>query len=125
MSQPLPTGGKQSLAQKNKDRMAERAAPLIAAAVGPSERILVGARVENRVSGWWMLLSSLATLFSKYYFMALTEHHVVLVRNSRWSARPERVESVTPRDQVQVTDYRPGTMVNTFRYGDPSRNKPM
>lgn len=126
MSQPVPdTGGKQSLAQKNKDKTVARAAPLVEAAVGPAERILVAARVEHRVSRWWMLLSSLASLFSTYYVMVLTDHNVVLVRCSRWSQQPQHVESVTPRDQVQVTGYTPGSLVSTFRYADPSRAKPM
>jgi hypothetical protein len=38
MSQSLPVAG-------GKDRTAERAAPLIAAAVGPADQVLAGARV--------------------------------------------------------------------------------
>ena len=126
MSQPVQdTGGKPSLAQKNKDKTAALAAPLVETALGPSERILVGARVENRASHWWMLLSSFATLFSTYYFMVLTDHHVVLLGCSRWSQQPQQVDSVTPRDQVRVTDYAPGSLVSTFRYADPTRDKPM
>jgi hypothetical protein len=32
---------------------------------------------------------------------------------------------VTPRGQVQVTGYQPGTLFSTFRYGYPGRDKPL
>jgi hypothetical protein len=126
MSQPVPaSAGKQSLTQKGKNRTAERAAPLITAALGPSERILVGARVESGPSRWWLLLSDWSVFFRKYWYLALTDHHVVLVRNSRWSGRPQRVEAATPRDQVSIGDFKPGPLWSRFRYSYPGRNKPL
>lgn len=126
MSQPVAAPrGKQSLAQRGKNRAAERAAPVVAAALGPSEQILVGARVESGPSLWWQMLSSWVVFFRKYYFMALTEHHVVMVRNSKLSGRPKQVESATPRAQVSVGDFKPGVVFSTFKYSYPGRTKPM
>jgi|SRR5579875_65844 len=126
MSQPAAApGGKQSLAQRGKNRTAERAAPLVMAALGPSERILVGARVESGLSMWWQMLSSWVVFFRKYYYMVLTDHHVVMVRNSKWSGRPKTVESATPRGQVSISDFRPGVVFSTFKFGYPGRDKPM
>jgi hypothetical protein len=111
--------------QKGKNKTAERAAPIIMAAVGPSEQILVGARVESGPSTWWMLLSDWVVFFKKYWYMALTEHHVVLVRNSRWSGRPKQVEAATPRNQVAIGDFTPGALFSRFKYSYPGRTKPM
>jgi hypothetical protein len=125
MSQPVPTpGAKPSLAQRGKDRTAERAAPIIAAAV-PAEQVLVGARAESGLSTWWMLLSTYLAFLRHYWYLALTDHHVVLCRVSRWSGRPKDVESATPRGQVQVADYQQGTLFSTFRYSYPGRDKPL
>lgn len=121
---PLP-GSKPGIYQRGKDKTAGRAAPVIAAALGPSERVLVGARVESGISRWWLLLSSYAAFLRKYYYMALTDYHVVLCRNSFWTGRPRRVESSTPRDQVQVASYKPGVVFGSFRYSYPGRKKPM
>jgi hypothetical protein len=126
MSQPVPVpAGKQSLYQKGKNRTAERAAPLVMAALGPSERILVGARVESGPSVWLQMLSNWVVFFRKYYYMVLTDHHVVMVRNSRWSGRPKQVESATARDQVSITDFKPGVVFSRFRYSYPGRDKPL
>jgi hypothetical protein len=126
MSQPVPaSAGKRSLYQKGKNKTAERAAPLVTAALGPSERILVGARVESGPSMWWMLLSDWVVFFRKYWYMVLTEHHVVLIRNSRWSGRPRQVEAATPRDQVSIGDFTPGVVFSRFKYGYPGRAKPL
>jgi hypothetical protein len=111
--------------QRGKDKTAERAAPLVQAALGPAERILVGARVESGLSRWWLLLSSYASFLRKYYYMVLTDHHVVLIRNSRWSGRPTQVETATPRDQAQASDYKPGVVFGSFIYTYPGRTKPM
>lgn len=125
MSQPVPESGvKPSLAQRGKDRTAERAAPLIAAAL-PAEQVLVGARAESGASGWWMLLSTYLTFLRNYWYIALTGHHVVLVQVSRWSGKPQDVAAVTPRSEVQVTNYQPGPLFSTFRYGYPGRGKPL
>jgi hypothetical protein len=125
MSQPVPESTvKPSLAQRGKDRTAERAGPIIAAAL-PAEQVLVGARAESGVSGWWMLLSTYVVFLRHYWYIALTDHHVVLVRVSRWSGRPRDVQAVTPRGEVQVTNYQPGTLFSTFRYVYPGRNKPL
>ncbi|HEY2575522.1 MAG TPA: hypothetical protein VGI74_04375 [Streptosporangiaceae bacterium] len=125
MSQPPAPGGKPGFYQRGKDKTAQRAAPVIAAALGPSEQVLTGARVESGVSRWWLLLSSYAAFLRKYYYMALTDYHVVLCRNSFWTGRPRRVESATPRDQVRVTSYKQGVVFGSFRYAYPGRNKPM
>jgi hypothetical protein len=125
MSQvPAPTG-KQGLYQKGKNKTAGRAAPLVMAALGPSERIVVGARVESGPSVWWMLLSDWVVFLKKYWYLVLTEHHVVLVRNSRWSGRPKQVETATPRDQVSIGDFKPGIVFSTFKFGYPGRTKPL
>jgi hypothetical protein len=87
--------------------------------------VQAGARVESGISRWWLLLSSYAAFLRKYYYMALTNHHVVLCRNSFWTGRPRRMESATPRDQVRVTRYKPGVVFGSFRYAYPGRNKPL
>ncbi|HEX4060262.1 MAG TPA: hypothetical protein VHY58_04490 [Streptosporangiaceae bacterium] len=126
MSQPVPVpGSKPGLYQKGKNKTAERAVPLVVAAIGPSERILVGARVESGPSMWWALLSDWVVFFRKYYYMVLTEHHVVLVRNSKLSGRPKQVEATTPRDQVSIADFKPGTVFSRFKYSYPGRAKPL
>ena len=125
MSQPVPEStAKPSLTQRGKDRTAERAAPIIAAAL-PTEQVLVGARAESGPSSWWILLSSYIVFFRKYWYIALTDHHVVLCSISRWSGRPKEVAAATPRGQVQVTNYQPGALFSTFRYGYPEREKPL
>jgi len=102
-----------------------RATPIVAAAAGPAERILAGARVESGLSRWWLLLSSYAAFLRKYYFLVLTDHYVVLIRSSRWSGRPRQAESVTAREQVRVGDWKPGVVFGSFRYTDPGRGRPM
>ena len=125
MSQPVSESGtKPSLAQRGKDRTAERAAPIIAAAI-PAEQVLVGTRAESGMNSWWMLLSTYLAFLRRYWYLALTDHHVVLCRVSRWSGRPTDVESVTPRGQVQVTNYQQGPLFSTFRYGYPGQDKPL
>src|ERR1700733_6447170 len=126
MSQPVPApGSKPGLYQKGKNKTAERAAPLVVAALGPSELILAGARVESGPSMWGGLLSDWVVFFRKYYYMVLTEHHVVLVRNSKLSGRPKQVEAATPRDQVSISDFNPGVVFSRFRYSYPGRTKPL
>jgi hypothetical protein len=126
MSQPVPAPqGKPGLYQKGKNKMAGRAAPLVQAALGPSERIIVGARVESGPSMWWALLSDWVVFFKKYYYLVLTEHHVVLIRNSKWTGRPRQVEAATPRDQVSVSDFQPGVVFSRFKYSYPGRAKPL
>jgi hypothetical protein len=126
MSQPAPApGSKPGLYQKGKNKTAERAAPLVMAALGPSERILVGARVESGRSMSWALLSDWMVFFKKYYYVVLTEHHVVLVRNSKLSGQPKQVEAATPRDQVAITGFQPGMVFSRFKYGYPGRPKPL
>jgi hypothetical protein len=102
----------------------DRAAPLIATAVGPSERVLAGARVESGISRWWILVSTYTLFFRKYYYLALTEHHVVLLKLSMWTGRPTKVDSVIPRNQVRVGDYRQGVVFGSFRFMIPGRSKP-
>ncbi|MGH3157624.1 MAG: hypothetical protein ACRDNF_13740 [Streptosporangiaceae bacterium] len=68
MSQPVPgAGNKPGVYQRAKNKIAERAAPLVLAALGPSERILVGVRVESGLSRWWVLLSTYASFLRKCY----------------------------------------------------------
>jgi len=125
MAQPVPgAGNKSGMYQRGKDKTAERAAPLVQAALGPAERILVGARVESRLSGGW-LLSLYAGFLRKRHYMVLTDHHVVLIHISVWSARPTRVETATPRDQARASDYKPGVLGGFFKYTYPGRTKPM
>ena len=125
MSQPAPApGSKPSLAQRGKQKTMDRAAPLVTAAVGPSERILAGARVESGVSRWWILLSTYTMLFRKYYYVVLTDHHVVLCKLSIWTGRPTKVEAAIPRNEVRMGDYKPGVVFGTFRFMIPGRTKP-
>src|SRR5487761_1586166 len=125
MSQPSPAPDKKAgYYQRAKDKTAARAAPVIAAALGPSERILAGARVESGLSQWWLFVSTWLVLLKKYYYMALTEHHLVLCRLSKWTGRPTRVESAIPRDQVRAGDYKPGVVFGTFMFLFPGRTKP-
>src|SRR5487761_1369326 len=125
MSQPSPAPDKKAgYYQRAKDKTAARAAPVIAAALGPSERILAGARVESGLSQWWLFVSTWLVLLKKYYYMALTEHHLVLCRLSKWTGRPTRGESAIPRDQVRAGDYKPGVVFGTFMFLFPGRTKP-
>jgi hypothetical protein len=125
MSQPAPAPGKKAgFYQRGKEKTAARAAPLIAAAVGPSERIWVGARIESGLSQWWMLLSTWLVLFRQYYYLALTDHHVVVCGLSKWSGRPTRAEFAIPRNQVRIGNYTPGVVYGTFVLLFPGRDKP-
>jgi len=125
MSQPSPAPDKKAgFYQRAKEKTAARAAPVIAAALGPSERILVGARVEKGLSQWWGLLSTWLVLLRKYYYMVLTDHHVVLCHLSVFTGRPTKVNFVIPRDQVRMGDYKPGVVYGTFLFLLPGRSKP-
>jgi hypothetical protein len=126
MSQPSPARrSKPAGHQRHKQKTADRAAPLIAAAVGPSERIWVGARVETGLSPWWgMVTAFLILVFRNMYYMALTDHYVVLCEASSWNGQPTRFMSATRRDQVRAADFRPGVVYSTFSYVFPGRTRP-
>jgi hypothetical protein len=114
----------QSFTERAKARTIQRAEAVMANS-GYPERVLVGARVQSGPSQWWSLLSAYATFFRKYYFIGVTERNVVLCGISRWTGRPKSVKFITPRDQVQLTDYIQSGVWDSFRYMTPQRNKPL
>jgi hypothetical protein len=114
----------QGFAERAKIKTTQRAERVIAK-TGYPEPVLVGARVESGLSHWWNLLSAYATLFRKYYFMALTERNVVLIGISRWTGRPKKVKIVTPRDKASVSGYDRGNVFASFFYTIPDRKKPI
>jgi hypothetical protein len=114
----------QGFAERAKIKTTQRAEKVIAK-TGFPEQVLVGARVQSGLSHWWNLLSAYATLFRRYYFMALTERNVVLIGISRWTGQPNKVKIVTPRDTASVSAYDPGTVFASFLYTIPDRKKPI
>jgi hypothetical protein len=114
----------QSFVERAKIKATQRAERVIAK-TGYPEPVLVGARVQSGLSHWWNLLSAYATLFRQYYFMALTERNVVLIKISRWTGQPSKVKIVTPRDKASVSSYDPGTVFASFLYTIPDRKKPI
>jgi hypothetical protein len=121
-SAPTP---KPSLAQRGKDKVAGRAAAVIASALQPDERILAGARVQSGVSQWWILLSDYVRLVQRWYYMALTDRQVIFCGLSFWTGKPTKVKIAAFREQVRVTDYRPGTLMGSFLFSYPGRDRPM
>jgi hypothetical protein len=63
--------------------------------------------------------------FQRHYYMVLSDRRVIFCGLSYWTARPRNIKVVVPRGQVQVSDYKPGTVWPSFRIGYPGRNKPM
>jgi hypothetical protein len=119
------TTPKPGLAQRGKERMAGRAAAVIAPALEPGERILIGARVQSGISQWWVLLSAYARLFQRWYYLVLTDRRLIFCGISFWTGRPTAIKIVTPREQARVTDFRPGAVWTSFRVGFPGRDKPL
>lgn len=115
---------KQSLNEKAKARALQRAEAALAAS-GYPDSVLVGVRAESGPSGWWVLLSTYITLFRKYYYLALTERSVALLGLSFWTGKPTSVKSVTPREQVSITDFAPGAVWGSLRLMTPERKKPL
>ncbi len=120
MTTPRP-----GLVQRGKEKAAGRAAAVIGPALEPDERILTGARVQGGISQWWVLLSSYARLFQRWYYLVLTDRRVIFCKISFWTGRPAAVSIVVPREQARVTDYRPGRTWTSFRLSYPGRDKPM
>jgi hypothetical protein len=118
-------GNKPGMAERAKAKTAERANAVIVASLGPDEHVRTGARVQAGASQWWIVLSTYVRFFQHYYYMALTDRNVVLCGLSVWTGRPKKVKIVTPRDQVRIADYQPGTVFASFRYLIPDRKKPM
>ncbi|HSZ38818.1 MAG TPA: hypothetical protein VK817_02555 [Trebonia sp.] len=114
----------QGFNDRAKARQQQRAEAVLAAA-GYPESVQAGLRGESGPSRWWILLSTYITLFKKYYFVGLTERNVVLLSLSIWTGRPKKIKSVTPREQVSITDFNPGTMWGSFRFMTPDRAKPL
>lgn len=114
----------QGFTERAKIKTTQRAERVIAK-TGYPERVLVGARVQSGLSHYWNLLSAYATLFRTYYFMALTDRNVVLIRISRWTGQPSKVKVVTPREKASISGYDPGTVFASFRYTIPERKKPL
>jgi hypothetical protein len=117
----MPGQGFVERAKIKTTRRAER----VIAKTGHPEPVLVGARVQSGLSEWWNLLSAYATLFRTYYFMALTERNVVLIRISRWTGQPKNVKIVTPRNKASISDYDPGNVFASFLYTIPDHKKPI
>lgn len=114
----------QSFNEKAKAKAQQRAEAVMAAS-GYPESVLVGVRAESGPSRWWVLLSTYITLFKKYYYLALTERNVVLLSLSIWTGKPKSVKSITPREQVSITDFTPGAVWGSLRLMTPDRNKPL
>ncbi|MGH3168700.1 MAG: hypothetical protein ACRDN0_22815 [Trebonia sp.] len=114
----------QGFNEKAKAKQVQRAEAAMAASGYPGS-VLAGVRAESGPSRWWILLSTYITLFKKYYYVALTEQSVVLLRLSIWTGRPKSVRSVTPREQAGITDFSPGTLWGSFRFMTPDQKKPL
>jgi hypothetical protein len=114
----------QSFNDRAKAKQQARAEATMAAA-GYPESIQAGLRGESGPSRWWILLSTYITLFKKYYYVALTEQNVALLKLSIWTGKPTKVQSVTPRGQASITEFNPGTMWGSFRIATPDRPKPL
>jgi len=119
------TTPKPGLVERGKEKVAGRAAAVIAPGLEPGERILIGARVQSGISQWWVLLSAYARLFQRWYYLALTDRRLIFCAISFWTGRPVAVKIVVPREQLRVVDYQPGTMWTSFRLSFPGREKPM
>ena len=119
------TTPKPGLVQRGKEKQASRAAAAIAPTLEPGEQILTGARVQSGISQWWVLLSEYARLFQRWYYLAVTDRRLIFCALSFWTGRPKSVKIAVPREQVRVTDYRPGVTWTSFRLSFPGRDKPM
>jgi hypothetical protein len=114
----------QRFTEKAKAKTVQRAEAAMAKS-GYPEQVLVGVRVQSGPSPYWALVSNYAAFFRKYYFMGLTERNMVLCGISRWTGRPKSVKSITPREQANISEYRTGTLFDSFRYMTPERKKPL
>ena len=101
-----------------------RAAPLIAAALGPSERILAGAKVDSAKNLWLMYLPVASVPCTKHHYLVLTDYHLVFCKIPWWTGRPTEVEFAVPRDQVRISNYRRGDTRVLFDFVFPGRDKP-
>jgi hypothetical protein len=122
---PIPKAG---IVQRRKDRTSGRANAVVQAHLEPGEHMLLGARVHTGPSDWWRLVprfGELVRFFQRHYFLVLTDRRAIFCRLSIWTARPKNVKLAVPSGQVQVSDYKPGTMYPSFRLHHPGRNKPM
>jgi hypothetical protein len=126
--QAPPPPPKAGYYQRGKDRTAARASAVVESALEPGEQMLMGSRVHSGPSDWWRLIPRVGAFirfFQRHYFMVLTDRRVIFCGLSYWTARPKNIKAVVPRGQVQVSDYKPGTVWPSFRLGYPGRNKPM
>lgn len=114
--------------QRGKDRTAARASAVVESHLEPGEQMLMGSRVHSGPSDWWRLIprvGAFVRFFQRHYYMVLSDRRVIFCGISYWTARPRNIKTVVPRGQVQVSDYKPGTVWPSFRLGYPGRNKPM
>jgi hypothetical protein len=119
---------KRGMYQRSKDRTAARASAVVEAHLEPGEQMLLGSRVHSGPSDWWRLIprvGAFVRFFQRHYYMVLSDRRVIFCGLSYWTARPKRIKAVVQRGQVQVSDYKPGTVWPSFRIGYPGRNKPM
>jgi hypothetical protein len=116
---------KGSVAVRAKKKATQRAQEFIATAPVPQEQIRAGASVISGLSRRWTFLSPNSRLLGRPYYLALTDRHVLFCWLSIWTGRPRQVKYVVPREQVRISQYRPGMQMGRFRCQVPGREKPM
>jgi hypothetical protein len=116
---------KQSLGDRAKQKVTRRAQEFLATAPVPQEPMRAGASVISGISRGWMFLSPHSRLLGRPYYVALTDRHVLFCWLSIWTGRPREVKYVVPRQQVRITQYRPGVQMGRFQCEVPGREKPM
>jgi hypothetical protein len=112
MSQTADTIGAPE--KKWRRKLRERTESIAAGTLEPGEQIVNIVTGQARPRFWLgleLLIGSWMFFFIKYYTLALTDRRVILVRGSKLTARPKRVEWAEPPESVVVETYKRGFLL--------------
>lgn len=102
-----------------KETIRQQFSEAIVSVLEPGERVTAGAYTVSGPSPWLTgLLGVVIMLLAgmRYYFVAVTDRRVILMKASMWSQRPRGVASAYPTSSVSLSDVTMAGMWSHLRF---------